>query len=139
VTLPRQRWSSSYRQWEDGPTGPFFFDYKTELLTHVLCQMSLLGEMTLTQGRIIMSKNPSKRGLAHSISYAAQTLWLRYQSLKDDILFGYPYDEERYNAVIECCAMTTDLENHEDGDTTEIGARSVEICLLPSSRGTDPL
>lgn len=90
--------------------------------------MALLGEMTRLEGRIVMSKNPSKvdeHGLMHAISYAAQSPWLRHQSIKDNILFGYPYDEERYNQVVECCALNPDLEILEDGDATEIGARSV--------------
>jgi ABC-type transport system involved in cytochrome bd biosynthesis fused ATPase/permease subunit len=89
--------------------------------------MAVLGEMTLlSEGRIIMSKNPSKvdeNGLMHCISYAAQSPWLRHQSIKDNILFGYPFDEERYNAVIENCALNPDLGILEDGDATEIGAR----------------
>ncbi|TFK37596.1 multidrug resistance-associated ABC transporter [Crucibulum laeve] len=92
--------------------------------------MALLGEMTLTYGRIIMSKNPSRvdeNGLMQAISYAAQSPWLRHQSIKDNILFGYPYDKDRYNAVVKSCALQPDLEMLEDGDSTEIGARGVSL------------
>ena len=92
--------------------------------------MALLGEMTTLSGKIIMSKRSShvdEFGLTHSIAYAAQSPWLRHQSIKDNIMFGYPYDEIRYNAVIEACALRPDLDLLEDGDATEIGARSV-IC-----------
>lgn len=96
--------------------------------------MALLGEMTTLSGKIIMSKCLSivdEFGLTHSIAYAAQSPWLRHQSIKDNILFGYPYDEARYDAVIEACSLKPDLEVFEDGDATEIGARSV--IPLPSS------
>ncbi|KZP20527.1 multidrug resistance-associated ABC transporter [Athelia psychrophila] len=100
--------------------------------------MALLGEMTLLPGgRIIMTKNTNKvdeHGNMHSISYAAQSPWLRHQSIKDNILFGYPYDEERYNAVIKSCALQPDLEILEDGDATEIGARGVNLSGGQKSR-----
>ncbi|KAF9219839.1 P-loop containing nucleoside triphosphate hydrolase protein [Gyrodon lividus] len=92
--------------------------------------LALLGEMTITGGKLIMSKNTSKideYGNMHAISYAAQSPWLRHQSIKDNILFGYPYDEERYDAVVECCALRPDLNILEDGDETEIGARGVSL------------
>ncbi|KAK0200579.1 hypothetical protein DFS33DRAFT_1362775 [Desarmillaria ectypa] len=92
--------------------------------------MAVLGEMTLLSGRIIMAKDRSRideHGNMHAISYAAQAPWLRHQSIKDNILFGYPLDEERYEAVIECCALKPDLAMLEDGDATEIGARGVSL------------
>ncbi|KAF9231441.1 hypothetical protein BU15DRAFT_90912 [Melanogaster broomeanus] len=92
--------------------------------------LALLGEMTITGGKLIMSKDTlqvDKHGNTCSISYVAQSPWLRQQSIKDNILFGYPYDEERYHAVIKCCALLPDLNILEDGDETEIGARGVSL------------
>jgi ABC-type transport system involved in cytochrome bd biosynthesis fused ATPase/permease subunit len=97
--------------------------------------MALLGEMTTINGRIIMSKNPSRvdeHGLMHVISYAAQTPWLRHQSIRENILFDSPYEEERYNQVVECCALKPDLDILEDGDSTEIGVRCVVLSKLKS-------
>lgn len=88
--------------------------------------MALLGELTLLEGELVMSKNPSQideYGNMHAISYAAQSPWLQHRSIKDNILFDYPYDEARYKSVLECCALNPDLDVLEDGDATEIGVR----------------
>lgn len=94
-------------------------------------KLAMLGEMTLLPGgEILMSKEPSKvdnNGLTHAISYAAQTPWLQHQTIKENILFGNPYDEARYNEVVECCALLPDFQILEDGDETEIGARGVSL------------
>ena len=90
--------------------------------------MALLGEMSRLDGELMLSKNPSKadeHGNAYTISYAAQAPWLQHLSIKDNILFGRPFEEERYDQVLECCALKPDLDILEDGDATEIGARFV--------------
>lgn len=43
------------------------------------------------------------------------------QTVRDNILFGLPYDEERYKRVIDACCLEHDLGMLEDGDMTEIG------------------
>ncbi|KAL5521010.1 hypothetical protein ACEPAG_8932 [Sanghuangporus baumii] len=92
--------------------------------------LALLGEMTLIDGKILMHKDIHhvyENGLTHSISYAAQTPWLQHQSIKENILFGAPLERERYDAVLDACALRPDLAIFEDGDETEIGARGVSL------------
>ncbi|KAJ7619563.1 hypothetical protein FB45DRAFT_931097, partial [Roridomyces roridus] len=94
--------------------------------------MALMGEMTILPaagGRIIMAKSNKidKYGNTHGIAYAAQTPWLRHQSIRDNILFGSPFDEARYNQVVECCALKPDFDVLEDGDATEIGSKGVSL------------
>ena len=95
--------------------------------------MALLGEMTKTQGEIILDKKPwktSSHGYGQFISYSAQTPWLQHSSIKDNILFGQPLNPQRYEEVLECCALNPDLAIFEDGDMTEIGARGVTLSGL---------
>ena len=47
------------------------------------------------------------------------------QSIRENIPFDSPYDEERYSQIVECCALKPDLEILEDGDSTEVGVRYV--------------
>ena len=84
----------------------------------------------LPGGEILLPKDPGVAddyGLTRSISYAAQTPWLQHLNIKENILFGSPFDEERYKEVIDCCALLPDLEILEDGDETEIGARGINL------------
>ena len=39
------------------------------------------------------------------ISYASQQAWIFSATLRENILFGIAYDQEKYNAVVEACAL----------------------------------
>jgi ABC-type multidrug transport system fused ATPase/permease subunit len=45
-----------------------------------------------------------------TIAYVPQSPWVQNLSLRDNILFGMPYDEEKYKAVIHACALELDLK-----------------------------
>jgi ABC-type multidrug transport system fused ATPase/permease subunit len=94
------------------------------------------GELTAVVGRVASGKstlcsailNETILGkgtvtLMGKVAYAAQSAWILNATLRDNILFGLPYDEEKYLNVIKACQLTYDLEMLEDGDMTEIGER----------------
>ncbi|OCH83833.1 P-loop containing nucleoside triphosphate hydrolase protein [Obba rivulosa] len=90
-----------------GPTG----SGKTSLL------MALLGEMHyIPSGPNSFVSLPRGEGVA----FAAQESW-------DNILFGCPYDEERYNKVIVQCALERDLSLFDAGDQTEVGEKGLTL------------
>ena len=96
--------------------------------------MALLGEMTSfppSRAQVHLPKLPysalDEYGLRSTVSYAAQTPWLEHLSIRENILFGSPFEVERYWEVIECCALGPDLAMLEDGDATEIGERGINL------------
>lgn len=73
---------------------------------------SLFGEMVKFRGTI---------NLDGSFAYVPQQAWLQNSSLRDNILFGKPFNEEDYSRVIKACALATDMNILSSGDQTEIG------------------
>jgi len=61
---------------------------KTSLL------MSILGEMSLLHGEVLV------RG---RIAYASQSAFILNATLRDNILFGRPFDAHRYHLVVDAC------------------------------------
>ncbi|TBU53541.1 hypothetical protein BD310DRAFT_937787 [Dichomitus squalens] len=97
-----------------GPTG----SGKTSLL------MALLGELHyIPNGPDSYVSLPRAGGIA----YAAQESWVQNETIKDNILFGAPYDEERYNKVLEQCALKRDLSLFDAGDLTEVGEKGLTL------------
>lgn len=58
-----------------------------------------------------------------SVAYVPQQAWIQNATLRDNILFGKPYNEQKYRCVLEACALTPDLEVLPGGDMTEIGEK----------------
>lgn len=105
-----------------GPTG----SGKTTLLS------SLLGETYRLSGNVhlprkVPNRNSCLGGAVSGIAYVAQSAWLQNCSIRDNILFGLPYDAERYEKVLYMTALTRDLEILEFGDATEVGEKGVTL------------
>lgn len=65
---------------------------------------SLLGEIKSMEGTVAVN------GV---VSYASQKPWVFSDTLKENILFGSLFDLDRYNTVIQACALSkvTELRN----------------------------
>ena len=50
--------------------------------------------------------------------------------MKENILFGSEYDAEKYEAVVEACALAADLKILPAGDQTEIGENGVTCSIV---------
>ena len=99
-----------------GPTG----SGKSSLLS------ALLGEMELVEGTITLPKRPLQL-LSGGVAYCSQTAWLETMSIRDNIVFGQYFDQDRYDKVLDCCCLQPDLKTFPEGDQTEIGENGVSL------------
>ncbi|XP_073676055.1 LOW QUALITY PROTEIN: ATP-binding cassette sub-family C member 5 [Garra rufa] len=79
---------------------------------------ALLGQMTLLGGSVAVNGD---------FAYVAQQAWILNDSLRENILFGKKYIEEKYNAVLEACCLFPDISELPYGDMTEIGERGANL------------
>lgn len=55
------------------------------------------------------------------IAVMTQNLWILGRTVKENILLGLPYDEEKFNRAIDLAQFETDLELMENGINTDVG------------------
>lgn len=100
---------------------------------------SILGECDILSGVVrvpvpppLDSRHDDKATPANwiidsAIAYVAQIPWIENATIRDNILFGLPYDPVRYQKVLFACALEKDLEMLEDGELTDIGANGINL------------
>lgn len=79
---------------------------------------ALLGELILHNGYV---------RVVGTISYCDQKPWILNASVKDNILFGKPYDEVRFQQAIHSASMEDDIRVLPGGILTEIGERGINL------------
>ena len=73
--------------------------------------------------------NKSNWIIDSAIAFVAQIPWIENATIKDNILFGLPFDKDRYIQVLASCALIKDLETLPDGEMTDIGANGYAISI----------
>ncbi|KAH8407656.1 hypothetical protein KR222_009487, partial [Zaprionus bogoriensis] len=78
----------------------------------------IIGEVELMQGHV---------ALHGKLSYAPQEPWIFQASIRENILFVEPYEEQRYRAVVHACQLDCDLALLPQGDATVVGERGISL------------
>ncbi|KAI5476304.1 ABC transporter [Pseudohyphozyma bogoriensis] len=78
----------------------------------------MVGEMRRVSGNITYSG---------SVSYCAQQPWTMNTTLRENILFGRPFDEARYWDCVRAACLLPDLAILPEGDMTEIGEKGIAL------------
>lgn len=92
---------------------------------------SILGETDVVEGSITL---PEAQAVSDeewldlaAIAYVAQIPWTENATIRDNILFGLPFVQKRYEQVIWACALEPDIEMMPDGELTEVGANGINL------------
>nr|XP_021149604.1 ATP-binding cassette sub-family C member 9 isoform X11 [Columba livia] len=110
--------------------------------------LAILGEMQTLEGKVHWSKLPgrqmntegyfsvnetepsfeaSRSRNRYSVAYAAQKPWLLNATVEENIIFGSPFNKQRYKAVTDACSLQPDIDLLPFGDQTEIGERGINL------------
>lgn len=79
---------------------------------------AILGEMEVEHGTV---------NVGGSVAYAAQQAWIVNATVKDNVSFGKPFDEERWKLCVDACCLASDLEILPAGEDTEIGEKGINL------------
>ena len=100
---------------------------------------SILGEADRLAGNVKVPQAPSPEErfdykanksdwiIDSAMAFVAQSPWIENATIKDNILFGLPYDSGRYRKVLINCALGKDLDLLPDGELTDIGANGINL------------
>ncbi|XP_067415342.1 ATP-binding cassette sub-family C member 9 isoform X2 [Emydura macquarii macquarii] len=84
--------------------------------------LAILGEMQTLEGKVHWNNRNR-----YSVAYAAQKPWLLNATVEENIIFGSPFNKQRYKAVTDACSLQPDIDLLPFGDQTEIGERGINL------------
>ena len=73
---------------------------------------AIAGEVSVEAGTITW---PS------SLAYVPQIPWVFSGTIRENILFGQPYNQDKYSRILEACSLTEDVRLFPNGDQTVVG------------------
>ncbi|XP_070538468.1 ATP-binding cassette sub-family C member 5-like [Ptychodera flava] len=79
---------------------------------------AILSQMQFTSGEVKIDG---------TMAYVSQQAWIFNDTLRENIVFGERYEQERYKAAVFASALDEDIKQLPNGDLTEIGERGINL------------
>ena len=79
--------------------------------------MAMLGELPIQSGELVCS--------TEKVAFVSQTPWVFSGTVRENIVFGRPFDEQQYLAALQACDLWKDILLFAKGDSTKLGERGV--------------
>jgi len=79
---------------------------------------AILGEMVIDEGTVQSNGK---------IAYIPQESFLLNDTLRENIVFGEPFNNTKYNEIIKVCELGPDIDMLPGRDMTEIGERGINL------------
>ncbi|KAG7096565.1 hypothetical protein E1B28_003986 [Marasmius oreades] len=83
---------------------------------------ALIGEMRQTNRTSATSVR-----FGGTVSYSPQTAWIQNATIRDNVTFGRPFDEVKYQEALRKSCLERDLEMLPYGDLTEVGEKGISL------------
>lgn len=106
--------------------GPLNFDiHHGELLV-------ITGQIGCGKSSLLHAINGTMKNTGGSVDVAGKLImvgspWIQNATVRDNILFGLPYDEEWYHKVVFSTCLESDIDMLPAGDLTEVGERGITM------------
>ncbi|WFD21924.1 hypothetical protein MEQU1_000583 [Malassezia equina] len=108
-----------------GPVG----SGKSSLLHAMMGELHRISGSTFMPcsiSRSLVEPDPVTK-LTETVAYCSQNAWLLGTTVRQNILFGTEYDDDRYHEVLRACALEPDLDILEFHDETEVGEKGTSL------------
>ncbi|XP_058802493.1 ATP-binding cassette sub-family C member 4-like isoform X2 [Phymastichus coffea] len=113
--------------WTDDAIANTLYDINVKISSKTLCTVvGPVGAGKSSFLKLILGEFRPSTGQTFTkgtVSYASQEAWLFNGSVRNNILFGQPYDEVKYAKVTRACCLLQDFEQLQYGDKTFVGEK----------------
>lgn len=126
-SIPQVVLDNVFAKWTQEANGDTLKDISISVTkSQLVAVIGPVGSGKSSLFHVILKELPTVSGsirIDGELSYSSQEAWLFNGSVRQNIIFGEEYDEERYKEVVKVCALESDFDLFPFGDRTLVGEK----------------